>query len=223
MHIRFLALLILWTATPAFAQLDVTLIGTQIPRFREVTASIYAGANPSSSSAGEGLNSIAAGGIHTIISLQGGDLDGTFQGWVAGLRQPGEFPDAVMNEKLLWEARGLEWFNFPLNSRIPKTEAEDKGIREALEIMNAATPERKVYLHCEHGADRTGLLIALYRVKYLGWDPLDAHAEWVRNGHGRVSRIFTGNLDVYFWSFVRELGKSPAGDCQKKVLSRRAV
>ena len=71
-------------------------------------------------------------------------------------------------------------------------------IHDALELMKAATPEHPVYIHCEHGADRTGLLAALYRVKVQGWAPEDAKTEWEAHGHNCLSRIFTGYLDDYF-------------------------
>ncbi len=221
MHLKtFIFSSLIALALPAFAQVDIDAIGTLVPRFRQVTASIYAGGNPSSKSEGTGLDAIAVAGIYSMINLQGGDVDNSISGWVSWWRQPGESREARDNERLLWEMRGLEWYNFPLKSHAPKTELEDLGIRRALEIMAAATPEKPVYVHCEHGADRTGLLIALHRVLHLGWTPEEANAEWVRNGHGRVSRYFTGYLDDYFWKVVRERGsRAPqtVADCSKRA------
>lgn len=33
-------------------------------------------------------------------------------------------------------------------------------------------------VHCTHGVDRTGLVVALWRVGYQGWTPARAEAEW---------------------------------------------
>jgi hypothetical protein len=35
-----------------------------------------------------------------------------------------------------------------------------------------------IYVHCYYGDDRTGMIIALYRVVYEDWDPVDAFHEW---------------------------------------------
>ena len=39
-----------------------------------------------------------------------------------------------------------------------------------------------VYVHCTEGVDRTGLIIALYRVIEQGWAPKDAHDEMMAHG-----------------------------------------
>jgi hypothetical protein len=197
--------LMLACSSPALAAIDMAAMQGLIPRFRQVSASIYAGGNPTSSSNGEGLNALVNSGFYTMVNLQGGDIDDSFYGWINSFRQKGDFESAIQDERLIWEFAGLQWFNFPLNSHVPVTPEEDAEIREALAIMAQATPEKPLYIHCEHGADRTGLLIALHRVLYLGWSKEDAYAEWVRNGHGRLSRLITGDLDVYFYRAIGEL------------------
>jgi protein tyrosine/serine phosphatase len=39
-------------------------------------------------------------------------------------------------------------------------------------------------IHCQHGADRTGLMSAMYRVLEQGWTPDDALKELVEGGYG---------------------------------------
>jgi len=41
-----------------------------------------------------------------------------------------------------------------------------------------------VFFHCHHGKDRTGLLAAMYKVKYMGWSPEKAIAEAKSLGFG---------------------------------------
>ncbi len=81
--------------------------------------------------------------------------------------------------------------------------------------MSEATPDRPVYVHCEHGADRTGLLVALYRILYEGWSVRHAYEEWVRWGHSVTSRVVTGDLDIYFFNFLklRAFPRIPARTC----------
>ncbi len=44
----------------------------------------------------------------------------------------------------------------------------------------AALP--KIYVHCRHGQDRTGLVIGPQRVLVEGWAPADAYAEMLAHG-----------------------------------------
>lgn len=38
------------------------------------------------------------------------------------------------------------------------------------------------FVHCEHGQDRTGLVVACYRVKAMGWTKADAEKEMLEHG-----------------------------------------
>ncbi len=58
----------------------------------------------------------------------------------------------------------------------------DEEIIEALRIINTAP--KPLLLHCYHGADRTGLTIAMYRMIFQGWSREDAKAELVNGGYG---------------------------------------
>lgn len=51
----------------------------------------------------------------------------------------------------------------------------------ALQNLRRASRDAPVLLHCQHGADRTGMISALYRVLYHGWNKAAALDE-MRNG-----------------------------------------
>lgn len=40
----------------------------------------------------------------------------------------------------------------------------------------------RCFVHCEHGQDRTGLVVAVYRVRVQGWPKLRAQTEMMANG-----------------------------------------
>ncbi|WP_129021346.1 fused DSP-PTPase phosphatase/NAD kinase-like protein [Edaphocola flava] len=52
--------------------------------------------------------------------------------------------------------------------------------------------EGKVLVHCWHGSDRTGTVVAMYRILYQGWDKEKAISEMMYGGYG-FHKIF-GNL-----------------------------
>jgi protein tyrosine/serine phosphatase len=54
----------------------------------------------------------------------------------------------------------------------------------ALRTLRTASPAAPVLLHCQHGADRTGLIMALYRVLYQGWTKQAALEEMQNGGFG---------------------------------------
>jgi protein tyrosine phosphatase (PTP) superfamily phosphohydrolase (DUF442 family) len=60
---------------------------------------------------------------------------------------------------------------------------EDKEIIRFLEIV---TDESKlpVFVHCLHGADRTGTMSALYRIFIQGWSKEEAIEEMTKGGYG---------------------------------------
>lgn len=45
-----------------------------------------------------------------------------------------------------------------------------------------------LYIHCEHGQDRTGLVCAMYRVRIQGWSKADAEKEMLTNGFHKELR-----------------------------------
>jgi protein tyrosine/serine phosphatase len=57
-----------------------------------------------------------------------------------------------------------------------------------------------IYLHCELGRDRSGLVVGLYRVRCQGWTMCAAYAEMQRFGFNERLR----GLDRYFWNHARQ-------------------
>jgi protein tyrosine/serine phosphatase len=51
----------------------------------------------------------------------------------------------------------------------------------ALQNLRRASRDAPILLHCQHGADRTGMITALYRVLYQGWSKVAALDE-MQNG-----------------------------------------
>jgi protein tyrosine/serine phosphatase len=92
-------------------------------------------------------------------------------------------------------------------------EAQDDEILAFLEV--AIDPAKQpVFVHCQHGADRTGTSVAAYRIVVQGWSKDDAIREMTEGGYGFHS-VWTNlieyveRMDVE--KFRRELGiKAPS-------------
>lgn len=60
----------------------------------------------------------------------------------------------------------------------------DAQVVAALRAIRQAEPQGPVLLHCWHGADRTGLIVAMYRMVYQGWTREQAWDELAHGGYG---------------------------------------
>jgi protein tyrosine/serine phosphatase len=61
-------------------------------------------------------------------------------------------------------------------------EPDRQSIREAIDLLHARGT-RTFYVHCQHGQDRTGLVIGEYRVLHEGWITRAAWREMIDHGY----------------------------------------
>ena len=64
--------------------------------------------------------------------------------------------------------------------------AEKNGLRvvQAMRALQAGLRRGPVLVHCHHGADRTGLICALWRILYESWSRQAAIDELIEGGYG---------------------------------------
>ncbi|MBC3935656.1 dual specificity protein phosphatase family protein [Undibacterium sp. CY7W] len=60
----------------------------------------------------------------------------------------------------------------------------DNNVILALRTLRNAQQQGPVLLHCQHGADRTGLITAMYRILYQSWTKEQALEELTQGGYG---------------------------------------
>jgi protein tyrosine/serine phosphatase len=60
----------------------------------------------------------------------------------------------------------------------------DRDMVVVLKVLRTVEEDGPVLIHCQHGADRTGLVCALYRVVYQGWTKAAALDELQNGGFG---------------------------------------
>jgi len=126
-----------------------------IHNFYKVDEHVYRGAQPTD----EGFRYLAKLGVKTVIDLRG-----------AG--------EGRRNEESVVTAAGMKYINIPMTGLTPPSEAEITKILGMLE--DGATGP--IFVHCQRGADRTGAVIASYRIDHDGWENARALKEAMSNG-----------------------------------------
>jgi protein tyrosine/serine phosphatase len=126
-----------------------------LPNFGRVSERLYRGGQP-----GEGgFKKLATLGVNTVINLRDDDE-----------RSAAEAEEV--------RAAGLQYFNVPFK-RLGRP--IDSDIDHVLSLINAKE-NGIVFVHCKRGHDRTGTVIAVYRISHDGWTDQDAKREAERFG-----------------------------------------
>lgn len=71
-----------------------------------------------------------------------------------------------------------------INNPILTFKAKPSDIAKALHAIKQEQKHGSVLLHCYHGADRTGIVTAMYRIIYQNWTIEDARQEMKNGGFG---------------------------------------
>lgn len=69
-----------------------------------------------------------------------------------------------LEETLQGDKYGIRVYSHPLGEFIPPTEAE---LEAAFWVL--VSNKKPIYVHCKAGVDRTGMVIAHWRIKYYKW------------------------------------------------------
>jgi len=113
-----------------------------VSNFHVVNDHVYRGGQPSDA----GFQALAKMGIKTVLDLREAD-------------------SRSQAEKKVVEAAGMKYVNIPFYGISTPSPAQ---VANALSILNNKD-NGTVFVHCRRGADRTGTVIAAYRVGHDGW------------------------------------------------------
>lgn len=86
-----------------------------------------------------------------------------------------------------WERNVAKRLNVEFIS-MPMSAGEEQSIDKIEKCLSIITDisMQPVFVHCHAGKDRTGLIMAAYRVKYEGWDPKEAIREMLAYGYDQT-------------------------------------
>jgi uncharacterized protein (TIGR01244 family) len=185
---RYAASIALLALVPLWAGPPDLLDAPGVHNFHQVDAHLYRGAQPTYS----GFKSLAKLGVRTVIDLRGG-------------REMGG------NEQKIVEAAGMHYVHVPLAGL---SAPSDQQVATVFAIVNdpSAWP---VFVHCKRGADRTGTVIACYRIAHDHWDNEKALREAKLHGMSRVERA----MKQYILNFEAP-GKPAAPDVKPAVATQ---
>ncbi len=139
---------------PASWAEPVVLAG--VPNLYRITPHLYRSAQPTA----DGFHQLPILGVKTVVSLR-----------------------QTVNDTPLAAGSALALDRVPMKSRYV---AEKGGAKVVLAMRDLfdGLHEGPTLIHCHHGADRTGLIAALYRILVQGWSREAALAELTQGGFG---------------------------------------
>jgi protein tyrosine/serine phosphatase len=100
---------------------------------------------------------------------------------------------------------GVRYVSLPWYCPFPK----ETVFARFLELIRK-NPDKKIFVHCRLGNDRTGMMIAAYRMGLQGWTAEEAMKEMHYFGYTSVHHLMCPGLAGYEKSFPDRLKTSPA-------------
>lgn len=146
-------IMVLFLVSLAQAQSDTKY--KELPNFFKINDRLYRGGQPRKG----GIKKLSELGVKTIINLR-------------------RESDETRAERKEAEAAGIKYFHISMSSFGRPSDAQ---VARALEIIDQAE-NHPVFIHCQRGSDRTGTVIAAYRISRENWGTKEALDEAKRNG-----------------------------------------
>ncbi|HLK18343.1 MAG TPA: tyrosine-protein phosphatase [Bryobacteraceae bacterium] len=125
-----------------------------IARFEQLNEHLYRGGQPGEA----GFQTLAKIGVRTVIDLR---YKGAQSHW----------------EKHVVESLGMRFIGVPMDMHAPS----DGEMDHVLRLLNTSEAW-PIFVHCEGGKDRTGTVIACYRITHDGWSNEKAYREARQHG-----------------------------------------
>jgi tyrosine-protein phosphatase SIW14 len=157
-----------------------------VPNAGKVTDHLYRGAQPRLSY----LGALKKLGVTVIIDLRA------------------EAPQAAREEQSLAESAGIRFFHIPIGGFSNPTNSD---LIQFFQILSDSA-RQTVFVHCEFGRDRTGVMIAAYRIAFQKWS--SDHALSEMNSFG-FNRLWHPSMVSYVRNLPARLQSEP--DLKKTV------
>ncbi len=160
-----------------FAHGQKTAKNKDLPNFYKVNANLYRGGQPKEN----GVRQLSQMGVKTIINLRGDD-------------------DLAKKEEKWATDAGMRFINVSLSNWF---EPKDTDIEKIVALINQ-TENQPVFIHCKRGSDRTGTVIAVYRMTHDGWTAKQANEEAKKFGFGWWQFWMKDYINDYYEKMQKE-------------------
>jgi tyrosine-protein phosphatase SIW14 len=161
---------------------------SELPNFHQVNEHLYRGAQPGKG----GTKRLAELGIKTVVNLRGE-------------------ADLSRKEEVDAKAAGLRYFSIPMPGL---GRPSDEQVARVMAIADA--PENwPVFVHCQHGSDRTGTIVACYHISHDGWNADRSIAEARKYGMSWVEFGMREYITGYHPAASRSAATSTAPPSKK--------
>ena len=173
---------------------DVTrpdVVHVRIANFGKINEHYYRGAQPED----RDYRDLAALGIRTVIDLTSGGR---------------------ANEGRLVQQAGMKFHRIPLTT---SERPSDAAVVQFLKLVNDPASQ-PVYVHCQGGRHRTGVMTAVYRMTQDGWTPDRAYQEMKQYRF----EGFPGHpaLKKFVYDYYSHMDRSPIVDAGRAVKTAAA-
>lgn len=151
-----------------------------IPNFGEVTPKLFRGAQPNQ----KGFEALSKMGVDIVVDTRG---------------------NRKKSEGKVVKKLGMKYVAIPWHCPFP----HDDDFARFLKLLKE-NPGKKVFVHCRLGDDRTGMMIASYRMAVEGWSATDAMMEMRHFGFTLDHHFICPRLASYEESFPKRFKNNPA-------------
>jgi protein tyrosine phosphatase (PTP) superfamily phosphohydrolase (DUF442 family) len=152
-----------------------------VPNFGQVTPTLLRGGQPTAA----GLRSLQRQGVQLVVNFREDDEVGAERRAVEGL--------------------GMGYANIPWSAT---QNPDNRQVAEFLALLRDRS-DTKVFVHCKAGRDRTGVMIAAFRIACQHWTPQQALEEMATYGFCGGPGTSHHHLELYVEGFPEQLRSSP--------------
>jgi hypothetical protein len=92
----------------------------------------------------------------------------------------------------------MQYVAIPWHCLFPR----DEVFARFLNVLRA-NPDKKVFVHCRYGDDRTGMMVAAYRMSVEGWTAEEARREMDQFGYKPLVCPSLGPYEKHFPEHVK--------------------